>query len=136
MAVIAGTSTDNTSPITDVSVKMWYVTGPTTYYWSPAVPHWTPVDAGFASIGGSAGPAATLNQWAYNSTQNPDFNNPGTLNYAWKEGTHDGVNGKRFYIITKALDGAGNSQVVYSTRNFIFDNVPPFSQPVAPINPP
>ena len=134
MAVIGGTSTDNTSPITDVGIKMWYVTGPTTYYWSPAVPHWAPGDPGFASIGGSAGPAATINPWAYNSTQNPDFNNPGSLNYAWKEGTHDGGNGKLFHIITSALDAAGNSQVVYSTRTFRFDNVPPVSAPVAPIN--
>ncbi len=134
MAVIGGTATDNTSPITDVGIKMWYVTGPTTYYWSPAVPHWAPGDPGFFSIGGSAGPAATVNPWAYSFTQNPDFNNPGTLNYAWKEGTHDGVNGKLFHIITAARDGAGNAQTAVSTRTFRFDNVPPVSSPIAPLN--
>ncbi|UPT74472.1 MAG: hypothetical protein M0D55_01655 [Elusimicrobiota bacterium] len=134
MAVIGGTSTDNTSPITDVGIKMWYVSAGSTYYWSPAIPHWNLVDPGFASIGGSAGPSATINPWAYNSTQVPDFNNPGTLNYAWKEGTHDGGNGKLFYIITRALDGAGNAQTVFSTRTFRFDNVPPTSAPVAPIH--
>jgi hypothetical protein len=64
---------------------------------------------------------------------NPDFANPGTANYAWHEGTHDGANGHLFNIVTTAIDEATNNQTVLSTRTFIFDNVPPTSAPTAPI---
>ncbi len=134
MTSISGTSSDITSNVADVKVKMWYVTGPTTYYWSPAAPHWgagNPND--FYSINSAGGPPAVNNPWAYDSVQNPDFANPGTLNYAWKEGTHDGANGKTFHVVTQAVDAAGNVQAALSTRTFRFDNVPPLSGPVVPI---
>ncbi|MCR4296545.1 MAG: hypothetical protein NUW21_13500, partial [Elusimicrobia bacterium] len=135
MTALYGTSSDVTSAIQEVKVKMWYVAAGTTHYWAPSAPHWGIANPPtFRSVDGSGGPAGTVNPWSYNSTQIGDFNNPGNLNYAWKEGTHDGGNGKLFYIATEARDASGNSQVVYTTRTFRFDNVPPVSAPVAPID--
>ncbi|MCK5582597.1 MAG: hypothetical protein KAI33_02345, partial [Elusimicrobiales bacterium] len=99
MTEISGTSYDQTSAVNDVSIKMWYLSGPTSYYWSPAAPHWTDADTGWWSITGAAGPKETINPWSYN---NSDFTNPGTVNFVWKEGTHDGANGKKFYMVNKA----------------------------------
>ncbi|MDT8285807.1 MAG: Ig-like domain repeat protein [Elusimicrobiales bacterium] len=128
MASISGTSLDLTSSIGDVQITMWYLSGGVTYYWVPSAPHWDTAP-GWQSISGAQGPKLVYNPWSYT---NSDFNNPGTINFAWKEGTHDGLNGKRFYVATRAKDGTGNFETSYSTRTFIFDNEPPVSRPVVP----
>ncbi|HBE88216.1 MAG TPA: hypothetical protein DDW67_03650 [Elusimicrobia bacterium] len=129
MASLSGTSLDLTSSIGDVGIKIWYLSGGVTYYWSPGSTHWPDSDTGWQSISGAQGPKLVYNPWSYTHS---DFNNPGTINFAWKEGTHDGLNGKRFYIVTRAKDGTGNYETSYSTRTFIFDNEPPLSRPVVP----
>ncbi|OGS07846.1 MAG: hypothetical protein A2270_01755 [Elusimicrobia bacterium RIFOXYA12_FULL_51_18] len=122
MTAISGTSRDLTSPVSSVTIKMWYISAGTTYYWEPALPHWGITDAGWWLIAGASGPKSVVNPWSYT---NSDFTNPGTLNYAWKEGTHDGLSGKTFFIAAKAVDAAGNEEINYSTRTFSFDDEPP-----------
>ncbi len=129
MTAISGTSLDLTSNISNVRIRMWYLSDETTYYWSPAAPHWGNIDSGWWDVAGSAGPGGVENPWSYANT---DFTNPGTINFAWKEGTHDKLNGKTFYIAVKAVDATTNEEVSYSTRTFIFDNEPPLSAPVEP----
>jgi len=129
MTAISGTSLDLTSAVNEVRIRLWYLSGPSTYYWQPTAPHWSASDTGWQSIGGAPGPKATLNPWSYT---NSDFSNPGTVNFAWKEGTHDGENGKTFQIITRAVDATTNEETTVSTRTFVFDNVPPVSAPVQP----
>ncbi|MFI5345202.1 MAG: hypothetical protein ACHQ51_02395 [Elusimicrobiota bacterium] len=133
MTAILGTSTDITSPVSLVKVRMFYVTAGTTYYFSPVPPHWGSTDPGPVTIGGASGPSGTSNPWSFNSVQVPDFAVPGNVNFVWKDGTHDGADGHTFYVVTIASDAAGNSQTVLSTRSFTFDNVPPTSGPTAPI---
>ncbi|PJA12445.1 MAG: hypothetical protein COX65_08550, partial [Elusimicrobia bacterium CG_4_10_14_0_2_um_filter_56_8] len=129
MAAISGTSYDLTSAINNVQIRMWYLSGPSTYYWQPTTPHWSASDTGWWSIANGPGPKGTINPWSYT---NSDFSNPGTVNFAWKEGTHDNGNGKTFYMVTKAVDGTTNQETALSTRTFVFDNVPPLSAPVQP----
>ena len=117
VASIFGTSIDITSSINSVSIRMWYLSGATTYYWQPTLPHWTASDTGWWAIGGAPGPKSTMNPWTYTSS---DFSNPGNANFAWREGTHDGLPGKVFNLATKAVDSTGNFEVNYSTRNFTY----------------
>ncbi|MCK5582926.1 MAG: hypothetical protein KAI33_04010, partial [Elusimicrobiales bacterium] len=131
MTAISGTSRDWTSSISDVKLKLWYLDGGTSYYWDPVAvspPHWDNIEK-WVSIAGAGGPKTDENPWSYSP---PDFKNPGNAMYAWKEGTHDGFNGKKFYIVSKAIDSTTNEEVDYSTRTFIFDNEPPMSRPVVP----
>ncbi|HLA40492.1 MAG TPA: hypothetical protein VJ417_10860, partial [Candidatus Glassbacteria bacterium] len=135
MTVITGTSYDLTSAINDVRIRMWYLAGPATYYWDPTAPHWSASDTGWWSIANGPGSKDFTNNWSYT---NADFTNPGANNFAWKEGTHDGLgggdtgNGKTFYIVTKAVDATTNQEVNLGTRTFVFDNVPPVSAPEQP----
>ncbi|MEK7721525.1 MAG: hypothetical protein AAB359_03955, partial [Elusimicrobiota bacterium] len=129
MTAISGTSYDLTSAISNVRIRMWYLSGSSTYYWQPNTPHWSASDTGWWSIAGAPGPKDATNPWTYT---NSDFTNPGANNFAWKEGTHDNGNGKTFYIVTKAVDGTTNEETSLSTRTFVFDNVPPLSAPVQP----
>ena len=108
---------------------MWYLSAGATYYWAPTGTHWDTSDYGWVSITGAGGPKGTINPWTYN---NSDFTNPGNINFAWKEGTHDGANGHTFYVVTKAVDATTNAQVILATRTFRFDNVPPNSAPFTP----
>ncbi|MBI4376494.1 MAG: hypothetical protein HY549_08595, partial [Elusimicrobia bacterium] len=139
MSAISGTAFDSIAPVAEVYVKMWYVSAGTTYYWSPAPPHWTPAAEAFRSVNNSNGAAGSNFNWSYNSSQIPDFANPGNANFAWNEGTHNGSvgnrnagNGKTFYVVSAASDAASNFEVALATRNFIFDNVPAFSSPTLP----
>ena len=135
MTAILGTAEDLTSPIPTVSAHMWYVSAGTTYYFTPATPHWSTTDGGPIVIGG-AGTAAggVTSPWSFNSTQISDFNTPGTANYVWHNGTNDGADGHKFNIVSIAVDAATNVQTVLSTVSFTFDNVPPTSTATAPIN--
>ncbi|MDA8132148.1 MAG: Ig-like domain-containing protein, partial [Elusimicrobia bacterium] len=127
---ISGTSIDLTSAITDVRIRMWYLSGVTTYYWQPTVPHWVSADTGWWSVAGAAGPKITVNLWTYS---NSDFTSTGTANYAWQEGTHDGQQGKTFYVVTRAVDAATNQEIGYSTRSFVYGTAPDVQPPVAGI---
>ena len=129
MTAITGTSYDLTSTINNVQIRMWYLSGASTYYWQPIIPHWSASDTGWWSIANGPGGKDTVNPWSYT---NSDFADPGAGNFAWKEGTHDGGNGKTFYIVTKAVDAATNNETSLSTRTFVFDSVPPLSAPVMP----
>ncbi|MHB0996416.1 MAG: hypothetical protein ACYC2I_08615 [Elusimicrobiales bacterium] len=129
MTAISGTSLDMTSAVTFVYTKIWYLSAGSTYYWHPSGIHWTTSDPGWQPIGAAGGPKATMNPWTYSAG---DFSTPGSVTFAWKESTHDGGNGKTFYIVTKAVDATTNEQLALSTRTFQFDNVPPVSAPVMP----
>ncbi|PIU20707.1 MAG: hypothetical protein COT18_00830, partial [Elusimicrobia bacterium CG08_land_8_20_14_0_20_59_10] len=136
MTAISGTSSDISSPVSDVMIKMWYVSAGTTYYWTPDLysnKHWVSSDLGWESITGAGGPKGTYNPWNYDRYSQPDFGNPGEMTYAWREGTHDGLNGKTFNIMTMAVDATGNQQVNLTTRTFTFDNAPPVSGPAQPV---
>ncbi len=135
MTAILGTAYDQTSPVPNVSAHMWYVSAGTTYYFTPAVPHWTTTDGGPITIAGAGTPSGGVTSpWTFNSTQINDFNTPGSGNFVWHNGTNDGADGHTFFIVSIASDAAGNKQVAYSTVSFTFDNVPPLSGPSAPIN--
>ncbi|MCG2725771.1 MAG: Ig-like domain repeat protein, partial [Elusimicrobia bacterium] len=131
MTNIMGTALDYTSSLDSVKIKMWYLDTGTTYYWSPTLQsgkHWVIGDMGWpSSLGG--GPKATTLNWDFT---NADFLNSDLITYAWKQATHDGLNGKKFYIVAKAIDATTNEQISYSTRTFILDNEPPMSMPVEP----
>lgn len=114
---ISGTSLDITSSVSSVDIRMWYLSGVTTYYWQPTLPHWTASDTGWWAISGASGPKSTMNPWVYT---NPDFSNPGNSNFAWREGTHDGLPGKVFNLATRAIDSTTNFQVNYATRTFTY----------------
>ena len=96
--------------------------------------HWTTTDNGFypSTARRRPGHGRVPNTWSYDSAQNPDFNNPLSNYYAWKQATHDGLTGKTFYIMTQAADYAGNVETHVSTRSFVFNNVPPTSGPSLP----
>ncbi|MBI5240291.1 MAG: hypothetical protein HY926_07440, partial [Elusimicrobia bacterium] len=140
MTALWGDSLDDAAGVAQVLVRMWYLSAGTTYYWNkdlqmPGNKHWTTTDSGFFLINNSAGGLGTggvPNTWSYNSVQNPDFNNPASNFYAWKQATHDGLTGKTFYIQTVASDYAGNVETHISTRSFVFNNVPPTSGPSLP----
>ncbi|MDD5655835.1 MAG: hypothetical protein PHF00_01075, partial [Elusimicrobia bacterium] len=138
MTVIAGRSRDDTSPIKEVGVRIWYLSAGTSYYWSPGQsPRWQPAEPppDFISLAGSGGPKATYNPWTY---ANADFTDPNSLTFAWNQAAHDGDvapqygNGKTFYIVSQAQDEAGNVESAVTTRTFVFDNVPPQSGPALP----
>ncbi|MEF3279377.1 MAG: hypothetical protein K6357_00185 [Elusimicrobiota bacterium] len=125
MTAISGTVYDQTSNINSVYIRMWYISDGTTYYWSPTFPHWNLSDTGWFSVSGTNNlPKGVINNWSYT---NEDFTNPGNLNYAWKESTHDGKNGKKFYVAAKSVDMTTNQEISYTTRTFIFDNEGPIT---------
>ncbi|MDO8802826.1 MAG: fibronectin type III domain-containing protein [Elusimicrobiota bacterium] len=128
MTAITGTTSDVTSGVSNVKILIWYLSGPSTYYWHTLAPHWS-IDENWVAIPGAfALKGATGSPWTYSPL---DFYTPGE-DFAWKEGTHDGGNGKTFYIVTKARDGTTNDETALSTRTFVFDNVPPVSAPWQP----
>jgi hypothetical protein len=132
MTAINGTVLDMTSNINSVYIRIWYLSGGTTYYFYPAFPHWLQTDYGWWSVAGTNNlPKGVINNWSYT---NPDFTNPGNLNFVWKESTHDGKNGKKFYIAARSIDMTTNVEVNYTTRTFIFDNEGPLTSPTFPEN--
>jgi hypothetical protein len=130
MTAINGTVLDMTSNINSVYIRIWYLSNGTTYYFYPASPHWSQTDPGWWSVAGTNNlPKGVINNWSYT---NPDFTNPGNLNFVWKESTHDGKNGKKFYIAARSIDMTTNVEVNYTTRTFIFDNEGPLTSPTFP----
>jgi len=130
MSAINGNVYDQTSNINSVYIRMWYINGGTTYYFSPATPHWNLSDTGWWSVSGTNNlPKGVINNWSYT---NSDFTNPGNLDFVWKESTNDGKNGKKFYIAARSVDMTTNMEVSYTTRTFIFDNEGPITQPIFP----
>ncbi|MBI4346137.1 MAG: hypothetical protein HY553_04740, partial [Elusimicrobia bacterium] len=136
MTSIGGTAFDATTPVSSVTIKMWYLQGPTTYWWTPALAggkHWTTTDQGWNDLAASLGGPGFNHPWSYTNgdfgcTPPPGgFTNDCGAFYAWVNATHDGVDGKTFYVVTRAMDGAGNFQAALTTRTFTFDNTPPVS---------
>jgi hypothetical protein len=138
MTALWGDSIDDAAGVSQVQVKMWYLSAGTTYYWNPVLQtgkHWTTTDGGFYFVNGSAGglgSGGVPNAWSYDSAQNPDFGNPTSNFYAWRQATHDGLTGKTFFIQSSAADHAGNAETHIATRSFVFNNVPPTSGPSLP----
>ncbi|MBI4422454.1 MAG: hypothetical protein HY554_01935, partial [Elusimicrobia bacterium] len=142
MTGVYGTAKDATSPVSSATIKMWYLSNGVTYYWHPVNdPHW---GAGYPNVFYTAlqnvGAKGGDRLWNYTSaanangsTSNADFLcSPGPPpdcgdRYAWNNGTHDGFDGKTFYVVSRSLDGAGNYQAALTTRTFTFDNTPPVS---------
>ncbi len=124
VAFINGTVQDGLSPrdILETRVKIYRSTGVGgVEHWNGGSDAWEGPEVwnlvNRTSHGGS------LYYWDYSDT---NFTDPNPA-LTWTSGT-------TYYIVSRAIDTAGNVAVESSTKTFVFDNTPPASAPTNPLD--
>jgi small nuclear ribonucleoprotein (snRNP)-like protein len=124
MARIYGTVEDGNAPrdISETRVMIYRVIAGATNYWVGGSNNWSASSAqGWNLVSNMNNQSGSLYNWNYSHT---NFTN---APLTW-------TSGATYYIVTRAIDLAGNVAVESSTKTFVFDNVAPQSGPALPAN--
>jgi hypothetical protein len=124
MARIYGTVSDGAAPrdISETRIQIRQITAGGTTYWDGGSDKWTgSVALSWNLVSQSVNQGGSLYNWNYADT---NFTAPPLT---WTSGT-------TYYIVTRAIDLAGNVAIESSTKTFVFDNTPPTSTPINPLD--
>ncbi len=124
MAQIYGTVQDGIAPrdVAETRIQISKIVGGVTTYWDGGSDNWTAsVALSWNLVSQSINQGGSLYNWNYTNT---NFTTPPLT---WTSGT-------TYYIVTRAIDLAGNVALESSTKTFVFDNLPPVSTPTNPLD--